>query len=68
MKQLESQFLQNKDILLGKVIPTPETLSDPAQIVRSIQILERIATLFPKSLAAESIKTIANCVRFKTHA
>jgi len=27
--------------------------------VRAIQILERIATLFPKALAAESIKNIA---------
>ena len=35
--------------------------------MRAIQILERIATLFPKALAAESIKNIANCIRFKIH-
>ena len=68
MKQLEAQFLQNKDLLLGKLVPSTETLADPGQIVRSIQILERIATFFPKALATESIRTIANCVRFKTHA
>jgi hypothetical protein len=52
---------------MSKVIPSHETLSDPQQIVRAIQILERIATLFPKALAAESIKSIANCIRIKTH-
>lgn len=35
--------------------------------VRCIQIMERMANLFPKSLAQESIKSIANCIKFKTH-
>jgi len=30
LKQIETQFLHNKDLLIKKVIPTAETMSDPS--------------------------------------
>ena len=62
LKQLEKSFHEQKEVLMSRILPSHAAQKDAQIVVKTIQIMISMVNLFPKCLARESIKHVANCV------
>jgi hypothetical protein len=47
---------------MKKIVPTPDNNLSSEYIAKTIQVFEKLASLFPKDTTKEAIKTVSNSV------